>query len=50
MRCRAQLGQLVWELLFFCALAAAFIVLAVYKLYLNQWLQIRWRRWMTRQN
>ena len=38
----------VWELLFFCALAAAFIVLAVYQLYLNQWLQIRWRRWMTR--
>ena len=30
-------------------LAAAFIVLAVYQLYLNQWLQIRWRRWMTRQ-
>ena len=28
-------------------LAAAFIVLAVYQLYLNQWLQIRWRRWMT---
>src|SRR5262249_17069792 len=22
--------------------------LAVYQLYLNQWLQIRWRRWMTR--
>jgi vitamin B12/bleomycin/antimicrobial peptide transport system ATP-binding/permease protein len=39
----------VWELLFFCALAAAFIVLAVYQLYLNQWLQIRWRRWMTQQ-
>jgi vitamin B12/bleomycin/antimicrobial peptide transport system ATP-binding/permease protein len=39
----------VWELLFFCALAGSFIVLAVYKLYLNQWLQIRWRRWMTRQ-
>ena len=39
----------VSELLFFCALAAAFIVLAVYQLYLNQWLQIRWRRWMTRQ-
>ena len=32
---------------FFCGLAAAFIVLAVYQLYLNQWLQIRWRRWMT---
>jgi putative ATP-binding cassette transporter len=39
----------VWELLFFCALAAAYIVLAVYQLYLNQWLQIRWRRWMTRE-
>jgi vitamin B12/bleomycin/antimicrobial peptide transport system ATP-binding/permease protein len=39
----------VWELLFFCALAAVFIVLAVYQLYLNQWLQIRWRRWMTQQ-
>src|SRR5436190_23478594 len=39
----------VWELLFFCALAAVFIVLAVYQLYLNQWLQIRWRRWMTAQ-
>jgi hypothetical protein len=33
----------------FCALAAAFIVLRVYQLYLNQWLQIRWRRWMTAQ-
>jgi vitamin B12/bleomycin/antimicrobial peptide transport system ATP-binding/permease protein len=39
----------VWELLFFCALAASYIVLAVYQLYLNQWLQIRWRRWMTQQ-
>src|SRR5947209_16242084 len=38
----------VTELLFFCGLAAAYIVLAVYQLYLNQWLQIRWRRWMTR--
>ncbi len=38
----------VSELLFFCGLAAAFIVLAVYQLYLNQWLQIRWRRWMTK--
>lgn len=38
----------VSELLFFCMLAAAYIVLAVYQLYLNQWLQIRWRRWMTR--
>jgi vitamin B12/bleomycin/antimicrobial peptide transport system ATP-binding/permease protein len=39
----------VSELLFFCALAAAFIVLVVYQLYLNQWLQIRWRRWMTKE-
>jgi putative ATP-binding cassette transporter len=37
----------VSELLFFSMLAAAFILLAVYQLYLNQWLQIRWRRWMT---
>ena len=35
------------ELGFFCVLAATYIVLAVYQLYLNQWLQIRWRRWMT---
>ena len=28
-------------------LAAIFTVIAVYQLYLNQWLQIRWRRWMT---
>jgi putative ATP-binding cassette transporter len=34
-------------ILFFCVLAAIYIVLAVYQLYLNQWLQIRWRRWMT---
>jgi putative ATP-binding cassette transporter len=39
----------VHELGFFCVLAASYIVLAVYQLYLNQWLQIRWRRWMTRQ-
>ena len=37
----------VRELGIFCALAAVFIVFAVYQLYLNQWLQIRWRRWMT---
>jgi putative ATP-binding cassette transporter len=37
------------ELLIFSVLAATFIVLAVYQLYLNQWLQIRWRQWMTRQ-
>ena len=41
-----------WEaflsaILFFCALAAIYTVLAVYQNYLNLWLQIRWRRWMT---
>jgi len=35
------------ELGFFCILAAAYIVIAVYQLYLQQWLEIRWRRWMT---
>jgi len=37
----------VSAILFFCVLAAIFTVLAVYQTYLNQWLQIRWRRWMT---
>jgi vitamin B12/bleomycin/antimicrobial peptide transport system ATP-binding/permease protein len=37
----------VSELTYFGLLAGAFILLAVYKLYLNQWLQIRWRRWLT---
>ena len=38
----------VHQLLVFCALAAAYIVLAVYQIYLQQWLQIRWRQWMTK--
>jgi len=37
----------VSAILFFCGIAAVYTVLAVYQLYLNQWLQIRWRRWMT---
>jgi vitamin B12/bleomycin/antimicrobial peptide transport system ATP-binding/permease protein len=37
----------VWETGVFCILATFSIVLQVYQLYLNQWLQIRWRRWMT---
>jgi putative ATP-binding cassette transporter len=37
----------VAELQLFCILAASYIVLAVYQIYLNQWLQIRWRQWMT---
>ena len=38
----------VSELMFFCLLAACYVVLAVYQLYLQQWLLIRWRAWMTR--
>ena len=38
----------VTQLMIFCALAAAYIALAVYRLYLNQWLQMRWRQWMTK--
>src|SRR5690349_24263905 len=37
----------VYQLGYFCIIAAAFILFAVYQLYLNQWLQIRWRRWLT---
>ena len=33
----------------FCGVAAVYIVIAVYRIYLTQWLQIRWRTWMTRQ-
>jgi vitamin B12/bleomycin/antimicrobial peptide transport system ATP-binding/permease protein len=38
----------VHELLVFCVLATILVVLQVYQLYLNQWLQIRWRSWMTK--
>ncbi|MBS0559385.1 MAG: ABC transporter ATP-binding protein/permease [Proteobacteria bacterium] len=31
----------------FSEIAAVYIVVAVYRTYLNQWLQIRWRRWLT---
>ncbi len=37
----------VREMGIFCGLAAIYIALAVYQLYLNQWLQIRWRNWLT---
>ena len=35
------------ELLVFTLIATASVVLQIYQLYLNQWLQIRWRNWMT---
>ena len=37
----------VRELIVFCVLATVLVVLSIYQLYLNQWLQIRWRRWLT---
>lgn len=37
-----------WRLLlYFCGLAAVFIVVAVYRLYLTQWMEMRWRTWLT---
>src|SRR5680860_1224512 len=37
----------LYQFLVFTVLAVLFIVTAVYQLYLQQWLQIRWRRWLT---
>ena len=38
----------VREIGVFSLLAACNVVVGIYQLYLNQWLQIRWRRWMTK--
>jgi vitamin B12/bleomycin/antimicrobial peptide transport system ATP-binding/permease protein len=40
-------ASFVHEMLVFCVLATILVALQVYQLYLNQWLQIRWRSWMT---
>ncbi len=37
----------VREVIVFSAIATVTVALSVYQLYLNQWLQIRWRRWLT---
>ncbi|QND74904.1 ABC transporter ATP-binding protein/permease [Tardiphaga robiniae] len=42
-----NLDVFTYQLAYFSVLAAINIALKVYQLYLNQWLQIRWRRWMT---
>lgn len=42
-----DLNEFVMQVWIFLGLAFTYVALAVYKLYLNQWLQIRWRRWMT---
>jgi putative ATP-binding cassette transporter len=36
-----------YQIGYFGVLATFWIALRVYQLYLNQWLQIRWRQWMT---
>ncbi|MEZ0211350.1 MAG: ABC transporter ATP-binding protein/permease [Xanthobacteraceae bacterium] len=36
-----------YQLALFCAYATAAIIIAVYQIYLRQWLEIRWRTWMT---
>jgi len=41
-------GEFFQQLGIFSLLAAFYIAFAVYALYLNQMLQIRWRRWLTR--
>jgi putative ATP-binding cassette transporter len=41
-------GELFRQLGSFCILVAFAIAMSVYALYLNQMLQIRWRRWLTR--
>jgi putative ATP-binding cassette transporter len=43
-----NLDAFVREVLIFCALVTPYVVIAVYQTYLNQWLQIRWRKWMTK--
>ncbi|MGK9231554.1 ABC transporter ATP-binding protein/permease [Inquilinus limosus] len=35
------------EIMIFAGLATVWVLVNVYNAYLNQWLQIRWRRWMT---
>ncbi|MDB5628996.1 MAG: transporter-like, partial [Tardiphaga sp.] len=42
-----DLPTFTYQLGYFAFLATIFIALKVYQLYLNQWLQIRWRGWMT---
>ena len=42
-----DLPTFTYQLGYFAFLATIYIALKVYQLYLNQWLQIRWRAWMT---
>ena len=40
-------GEFFRQLALFGVLASLYVIMAVYALYLNQMLQIRWRRWLT---
>jgi vitamin B12/bleomycin/antimicrobial peptide transport system ATP-binding/permease protein len=40
-------GGFTHETVVFTVLASISVVVSVYQLYLNQWLQIRWRNWLT---
>src|SRR6516165_11700219 len=44
---RLDSGAFFRQIGIFCVLAGLAIAMAVYALYLNQMLQIRWRRWLT---
>lgn len=37
----------VGAIVYFCVLATIYTLLVVYQTYITQWLQIRWRRWLT---
>ncbi len=42
-----DLADFWWLLVRFCVLATIYIIAAVYRVYLRQMLQIRWRNWLT---
>ncbi|MFZ5957582.1 ABC transporter ATP-binding protein/permease [Pseudomonas knackmussii] len=42
-----DLDSFIRLVLYFCGIAAAAILIAVYRLYLTQMLTIKWRRWLT---
>ena len=42
-----DLADFWWQLVRFCVLATIYIIAAVYRVYLRQMLQIRWRNWLT---
>ena len=41
-------NNFVSEIIYFSVVVGILVAIAVYQLYLNQWLQIRWRKWMTK--